>query len=243
MNSRSVRALVRRDLLTVTRSRAVVIPLVGVPVGVLVAIPLLLALVRGLDPTQTFVLLALRELMVPVYLVVPLLVATVIAADAFAGERERGTLEAVLYTPTTDAELLLAKVLVAWLPAVAVAGVGFVLYAGIADLVAWPILGRPVLPDPTWGVLVVFVAPAVAGLGLGVTVLVSSRVRTFQAAWQRAGLAVLPLVALMVAEAEGVVHLGLGMVLALGAGCWVGCGVLLYFGTRTFRRGEILARR
>ena len=82
MNARSVRALVRRDLVMVLRSRAVVISLVGVPVGVLVAIPLLLALVRGLDPTQTFVLLALRELMVPLYLVVR-------ASGGHAGRRRR----------------------------------------------------------------------------------------------------------------------------------------------------------
>ena len=166
-----------------------------------------------------------------------------VAADAFAGERERGTLEALLYTPTTDAELLLAKVLVAWLRGVAVSLLGFVVYTGIADLVAWSLLGRLVLPDLTWGVLVVFVAPAVTGLGLGITVLVSSRVHAFQEAWRLALVGGLPLVALLVAQAAGVVYLGTGMVLALGAACWVGCGVLLYFGTRTFRRGKLMARR
>jgi ABC-type Na+ efflux pump permease subunit len=39
------------------------------------------------------------------------MVSSVLAADSFAGEKERKTLEALLYTPTTDRELFTAKLL------------------------------------------------------------------------------------------------------------------------------------
>ncbi len=53
----------------------------------------------------------------PMYLLLPMMVASVVAADSLAGEKERKTLEALLYTPTTDRDLLTAKLLGAWLPA------------------------------------------------------------------------------------------------------------------------------
>ena len=38
-------------------------------------------------------------LFAPMYLIVPMMVSAVIAADSFVGERERKTLEALLHTP------------------------------------------------------------------------------------------------------------------------------------------------
>jgi ABC-2 type transport system permease protein len=74
---------------------------------------------------------------------VPLVVATEIAADSFAGEREWDTLEALLHTPTSDRELMVAKVLASWLPAVTVAWMGFAVYSVLAD--------RTCSPGRRWG--------------------------------------------------------------------------------------------
>lgn len=84
-------------------------------------------------------------------------------------------MEALLYTPTTDRELFLAKLLSAWLPALAVDLGGFILYAIVANPAGWGLMGGLFFPNWTWIVLVIWVAPAVAGLGLGTMVLVSSK--------------------------------------------------------------------
>jgi ABC-type transport system involved in multi-copper enzyme maturation permease subunit len=60
------------------------------------------------------------------FLIIPTMVATVLAANSFAGEKERHTLEGVLYTPVSDTELVLGKILGAVLPAVVVSWVCFV---------------------------------------------------------------------------------------------------------------------
>ena len=54
------------------------------------------------------------------------MVSAVLAADAFAGEKERRTLEGLLHLPISDRDLFLAKLLAAFLPAIAVSWVGFV---------------------------------------------------------------------------------------------------------------------
>jgi ABC-2 type transport system permease protein len=53
------------------------------------------------------------------FLIIPTIVAVVLAANSFAGEKERHTLEGVLYTPVSDTALVVGKVVGAVVPAVA----------------------------------------------------------------------------------------------------------------------------
>lgn len=196
----------------------------------------------GLNEQQTFVALFLLYFLAPMYLIVPLMVASVLASDSFAGEKERKTLEALLYTPATDRELFLAKMLSAWLPAVAVGLAGFVLYGLTANLAGWPVMGRIFFPNATWVILALWVSPAVAALGLGVTVLVSARVNTFQEAYQMGGMVVLPVLLLVAGQATGLMYFNIGLVLLLGLFVWLIDAGLLWVGGRSFRRSEMIAK-
>ncbi|HEY76629.1 MAG TPA: ABC transporter permease subunit [Thermoflexia bacterium] len=271
MNWRAIKAIVRKDLKVVVRNKGVFLPLILVPTIILVAMPALVALapstadlpispltgldaflenmppglqaeLADLDEAQRWVVLALVYFLAPMYLIIPLMVASVIAADSFAGEKERKTLEALLYTPTTDGELFLGKVLSAWLPAMEVALGGFVLYGLVANLAAWPVMGRVFFPNGMWLVLVGWVAPAVAGLGLSTMVLISVRARGFQEAYQLGGAVVLPILLLVVGQATGVMHFNIGMTLLLGLFLWGVDAALLWLGGRTFRRSDLAAR-
>ncbi len=193
-------------------------------------------------PAARWAVFVLEVFLAPLYLLVPLVVATVIAADSFAGERERGTLEALLHTPTRDRELMLAKFLAAWLPAVTVAWAGFVVYSVLANLLAWPSVGRVFFPTPTWLLLAFWVAPAVSALGLGVMVIVSGRVRTLQAAHQIGSLIVLPVVLLLVAQLGGVLLFEPGLVAGMGLLLWALAAIALWLGAGSLRR-ERLAER
>ncbi len=271
MNWRAVRAIVRKDLKVVLQNKGVSIPMIVVPAVILLALPALATLAPSLqdmpgtpfagldgfvermpaamrselapyDGPQVIVVLALVYFLAPLYLILPLMVASVIAADSFAGEKERKTLEALLHTPTTDQELFVAKLLSAWLPALAIAWGGFVFYGLVANLAAWPTMGRIFFPNVMWVVLALWVAPAVAGLGLGASVLVSARAESFQEANQLAAVVVLPILLLIVGQAMGVMYFNVRLVLLLGLILWAMDAAILWFGARTFRRSEMAAR-
>jgi ABC-2 type transport system permease protein len=193
-------------------------------------------------PAARWAVFVLEVFLAPLYLLVPLVVATVIAADSFAGERERGTLEALLHTPTRDRELMLAKFLAAWLPAITVAWGGFLVYSVLANVLVWPSVGRVFFPTSTWLLLAFWVAPAVSALGLGVMVVVSGRVRTLQAAHQIGSLIVLPVVLLLVAQLGGVLLFEPGLVAMMGLLVWLLAAVALWLGAGSLRR-ERLAER
>jgi len=170
------------------------------------------------------------------------MVSSVIAADSFAGEKERKTLEALLYTPTTDGELFLSKLISAWLPALGVAWGGFVLYALVVNAAAWPTMGRVFFPNLMWVFLALWVAPAAAGMGLGTTVLISVRAQGFQDAYQLGAMVVLPIVLLVIGQASGVIYFSVGLVVLLGLVLWIVDAALLWLGGRTFQRSELASR-
>lgn len=271
MNVRAIKAIVRKDLKVISQNKGVSIPLVVVPMLILVALPGLASLApslqgmpgtlfSGLDQfvermpgdlkaqlaayneVQTVVVLVLVYFLAPMYLILPLMVSSVIAADSFAGEKERKTMEALLYTPTSDAELFVAKLLSAWLPALGIAWGGFVLYSVVANVAAWPVMGRVFFPNAMWIALALWVAPAVAGLGLGSTVLISSRAQSFQEAYQLGAVVVLPILLLVVFQATGVMYLSSSLVLLLGLAFWIVDAALLWVGGRGFKRTELATR-
>lgn len=271
MNTRIVAMIARKDLLGVARNRGVRTPLIVAPLVILVVLPLVLVgggellasssplpevpgapvdrispevqtSLTGVEGPERWSVFVLEFLLAPLYLLVPLMVATVIAADSFAGERERRTLEALLHTPASDPELLMGKILAAWVPAVAVALGGFGVYSVVANAVAWPTMGRVFFPTGMWVVLALWVAPAVAALGLGIMVLVSSRVNSLQAAHQVGALVVLPILLLVIGQVGGVLFLSPGLVTVMGLVLWVLAALLLRQGARGFRR-DLLASR
>ncbi|MGH7717962.1 MAG: ABC transporter permease subunit [Gemmatimonadaceae bacterium] len=270
MNWRAIRAIVRKDLTVVRRSRAIMIPMIVVPILMLVVLPVTLSVLpalfdsaeglaelkdatdrlpeslrtrlAGYTPQQAWIMTIHDYLLGPLFLLVPFMVASIIAADSFAGERERKTLEALLNAPAADLELFVAKVLAAWLPAMAVSVMGFGLYTVVANAAAWPVMGRVFFPNLTWMVLVFWVAPAFAVLALAGMVLVSLRVRGTQEAMQLGGFFVIPLLALIVGQINGLVLLGPSTMLVLGAVVWLLGALLLRHGARSFRRTKLIAR-
>lgn len=268
MNRIAVAVIVQRDLTVVARSRAVSLPILLMPVLFFVLAPVLLifaagaigddlaefeelvalmpeALRRdlaGLDPSAQVIVWALEYLFATFFLIVPLMTSAVIAADSFAGEKERKTLEALLYTPTSDLELYAGKVIAPWLAAVAVSTTGYVVFVAIASLLGGAAVGRPIALTPRWIVFVLVLAPGAAALAVGALVQVSARVRGFQEAYQVGGLVVLPLAVLLIGQLTGVLYLDLAAVVVLSGLVWLATAGMLVVGYRSFRRERMLVQ-
>ena len=271
MNTRAILAIVRKDLKVAVQNKGVVLPIVLLPLIIFVIMPWVMVYVQTLSNAsaasisnmdevfarmpsglltelsaythdQQLIVFMLVYMLAPLFLILPLMVSSVLAADSFAGEKERKTLEALLYTPTTDRELFTAKLLGGWTAAVVVAILSFVLYAVVANAAAWQSIGHIFFPNWMWVALVFWVTPAVAGLGLVVMVFVSVRAQGFQDAYQTGGLIVLPILALMIGQISGVMYFSLGVVLLVGLVIWLLDLVLLWFASKSFRRGELMTR-
>lgn len=266
-NRAAVLAIAARDLRIVLRSRAVLVPTLAVPIVLLLTPPLTLLAARTAPaslarasaslvtrlpagvvehlssrPAAQAVVLVLVYVFAPLYLLVPVMVASLTAADSVIGERQRGTLDALLNSPTTDRELLLAKSLAPWIVATVVSAVGAVAYGAVSNAVLSAYALPPSFPNREWAVLVVWVAPAVAAIGLGMVMAASPRVKTFHEASQLIGIVALPIVALVVAQAAGLVLFDATLLLALGGVLWLAAVLLLRTAARSYRRERLATR-
>lgn len=181
-------------------------------------------------------------LFVPFFLMLPVMTGSIVAADSFAGEKERKTLEALLHTPLSDFELYLAKWLSPLITAMIMTLLSAVMYGIVVNGVMLSGFGRVIFPNWAWVILLIWVVPAIACMGLGVTVWASSRVSTFQEAYQAGAFVILPIVLLFITQAAGVIYFDVVVSLILGAVIWAIDLFLYTLGARRFSRGAILSR-
>jgi len=260
----------RKDLSEVARNWQVMAPMILLPVIITVLIPAMVTLVpdsmsgsnngnllgtifpnlpeavrqtlsaypEGLQ--MTYIMLV--YFFAPFFLIIPLMVSGVIASDSFAGEKERKTIEALLAAPFTDSELLMGKILVSFAPAMGVTLLGFTLYTAVVDALTVGRFGFLLLPNLTWLVMILCLAPAASLLGIGATVIISSRVKGFREAQQLSALLVVPVLALLFGQASGFLIMGPVTLAVLTALVLVVDAALFGVGVSLFNREKILSQ-
>jgi len=195
----------------------------------------------GLILEQMFVLYITAFLLAPLFLIMPLMFSSVVGADSFVGERERKTLEALLYSPTTDVELFLGKVLAAVIPAISLSWLTYLVYIIVVNISSYNLFERIWFPLPTWWPMMFWLTPAFALLGISATVLISSRAKTFMEAYQLTGSLVVLVLALVVGQITGVLYLGIGTVMLVGTLIWIVDAILIRISIKQFKRSMLIA--
>ena len=270
MNIHKAWLVFRKDWLEIKRNWQVLLPIVILPLIFAVAFPLIIsvisnapaeemgtgdfqtlisimpidiqALIAQMTPNQVIVYVMVLYFFAPMFLIIPIMASSVLGSDSFAGERERKTIEALLATPISDSELLLGKILVSFIPAMAVTVVSFAVYTVIVDITTVGLFnGMLLLPNATWLIMILGVAPTLALCSIGLTVIISAKVKGFKEAQQISVLLLLPVLGLVFAQISGVLILGPAiLVLLIGILATVDI-VVFYLGTKIFRREEILS--
>jgi ABC-type Na+ efflux pump permease subunit len=197
----------------------------------------------GMTSQQTLVYIMSLYFFAPFFLIIPLMASSVIASDSFAGEKERKTIEALLAMPMTDSDLFLGKVLVSFVPSMMITVISFLIYSVVVDAFSFTLFGgRLLLPNMVWILLIFGLAPTVALAGIGLTVMISARVRGFREAQQISAIMVVPILALVFGQMAGAIVFGSTVILGLIA-LFVIVDVLVFrISLKLFRREEIMSR-
>jgi ABC-2 type transport system permease protein len=259
-----IRALLIREFLDLSRNRMALLPVVivtvlalGLPFFIAIAIPRLtgeplandsdlakVSLVLGLHDDlsgEARVQLFLFQQFLLLFMLIPVTGAMALAAHSVVGEKQARTLEPLLATPVSTFELLVAKVLGAFLPTLAIAAAGLVLYFGGIVLLAEAGVAAAMASART-AVLVTLVGPAAALVSLQTAIVVSSRVNDPRTAQQFGVLLILPLSTLLVAQFIGKLWLSPAALALIGAGL-IGVWMLLTaISVALFDRETILTR-
>jgi ABC-2 type transport system permease protein len=175
------------------------------------------------------------------YLIAPIVGAVSLAAYSVVGEKQGRTLEPLLTTPMSTAEILIAKVLASFLPSLVIEAVGLCIYFTLiavltSSSIMWSLISVHSL------LLVGVLGPFASLAALQATIAVSSRVNDPRSAQQVAVLLILPLVGMVVGQIAGTFFLTTAMLLLVCLAMIAAWVALILLSVALFERETILTR-
>ncbi|MGC8628705.1 MAG: ABC transporter permease subunit [Candidatus Micrarchaeia archaeon] len=207
-----VYAIAKKDLEEAFSSIEIYGPMIGIPLFFAIMLPIFTVYVSQYAGTQiaqriigtmaltqpvqanklAFIKYFALNILGPIFLTMPIITASVIAADSFAGEKERKTSEALLSSPVTTQELFVGKILASAIPAFLVTLGVFIIYGGIIDYFSITEYSVALFPNQIW-YLMLANSPFLIIATIGLVVVVSSKVKGIKEAQQISALLALPI--------------------------------------------------
>ena len=192
--------IARHDLALIRKRRSILGALIVLPIAVGVGFPLLVRVIAQTSPpVGAVVLISFIDAFSFWFVIGGAMLPTSIAAYSVVGEKVEKSLEPLLATPSTDGEILLGKVLAAFLPTMIAIWAGAGLYMALIDRITESSLGYLYYPNLTIVAQVFVLAPLVAIVAIEASVAVSARVQDVRSAQQISGVIFLPFIILYVA--------------------------------------------
>lgn len=242
MNKRQL-ALIKKDIRSITSNKQAFMVILIVPLALTIVLPSILVIVTALvpdsasdfqalldmlpitaqegDQVQIILGLVLNKIMPVFFLLIPIMASSVMAASSFVGEKEKNTLETLLYSPLSLKQLFQAKILAGFSVGMIVSFISFVAMMIVLQIEMLILTGAVILPDISWLIIMLLIAPSISLVSIGITVRGSAKSQTMEEAQQRAVFLVFPIIGLVVGQFTGIILvnswllLGIGMVLAL----------------------------
>ena len=175
------------------------------------------------------------------FLIAPIVGAVSLAAYAVVGEKQGRTLEPLLTTPLSTTELLIAKALASFVPALLIEAGGLALYVALVATIGSPGVLRVLLTGRT-ALLVTALGPLAALAALQAAIAVSSRVNDPRSAQQIAVLLILPLMVMFVGQVAGAFVVTTVMLALVTGGIGIVWVLLVLLSVALFDRETILTR-
>ncbi|MFP7295868.1 ABC transporter permease subunit [Neobacillus niacini] len=186
-----------------------------------------------------FVYFFLTFMMIPFFLMVAIINSMVTSSNSFVGEKERNTLETLLFAPISIKDLFLGKVLASLIPTLGISFIAFIISAIIVNIIAYPYFKVILFLNSTWMILMFWVIPILVLFNIILNVLISAKVKTFQEAQQFGGILVLPIVGIIISQASGMFFLSPLSLFLIGTGLLIGNLFLIKLVTKFSNRNTL----
>lgn len=238
MNVRQL-AVTKKDIRGVTLNKQVFAVLLIVPLALTIVLPSIFVLVTAFAPDaasdfqkildmlpadnvarsqqQRIFGLILNNIMPVFFLMIPIMASSVMAASSFVGEKEKHTLETLLYSPLSMKQMFQAKILAGFSVGMMVSYISFAAMMLVLELEVFLLTGKAILPSSSWLAIMLLIAPAISIIAIAVTVRSSAKAQTIEEAQQRAVFLVFPILALLIGQFTGILLISAGLLWGVGA--------------------------
>lgn len=231
-------ALIKKDIGSITSNRQAFAVLLITPLTLTVVLPSVFVLVTVFAPDaasdlqklldmlpaasaaysrqQRIFDLILNNIMPAFFLMIPIMASSVMAASSFVGEKEKHTLETLLYSPLSLKQLFRSKILAALSVSMMVSFISFAAMLLVLETEVLLLTGHPVIPAASWLTVMLLPAPALSLAAIAVTVRSSAKARTVEEAQQRAVFLIFPILALVIGQFAGIIMISPGLLWGVG---------------------------
>lgn len=230
-------ALMKKDIRGVTSNKQVFSVMLIVPLALTIVLPSIFVFVLTLVPDaasdleklldmlplqqssgsveQSILWLLLNKIMPVFFLMIPVMSSSVMAASSFVGEKEKRTLETLLYSPLTLKQIFQSKILAGFSISMIASFISFAAMVVVMEAEALLLTGSAIPPDPSWLIVMLLIGPAISLVAISITVRGSAKAQTIEEAQQRAVFLVFPIIALIIGQFTGVIMVSAWILLAL----------------------------
>lgn len=161
------------------------------------------------------------------FLMIPIMTASIMAASAFVGEKERHTLETLLYCPLTLRQIFQAKVAASFLLSMLVSLISFACMILVIETELYILMGGLLFPAVNWLVVLLLVSPAISLIAVTLIVRGSAKAQSVEESQQAAVFLVIPIALFVTGQFTGVLLMSVWVLLGLGIFCSVLAWILL----------------
>ena len=161
------------------------------------------------------------------FMMIPIMTASIMAASAFVGEKERHTLETLLYCPLTLKQIFQAKVWASFLLSMVVSLISFTAMLLVMETELFFLMGKLILPSVNWLVVMLLLSPAISLIAVTLIVRGSAKAQSVEESQQSAVFLILPLILLIAGQFTGVLLMNVWILLGLGIVCVALAWILL----------------
>lgn len=236
MNSMQV-ALIKKDLRAITANKRMFASIIVVPLVLTVILPSVFILLayflpeetndfeamiqmlpfdQHLDSVQdTIIYLIMNNIMPIFFIIIPIMASSIMAASSFVGEKEKRTLETLMYCPLSLKEIFQAKIIASFIMCALVSLLSFFSMTLVTQVEILLTTGSLLLPGITWFVVLLILSPAVSLIAITLIVRGSAKAQTVEESQQRSAMMVLPVVLLVAGQFTGLVLINAWILFAI----------------------------
>lgn len=232
-------ALIRKDIRGITANKQLLVAMISVPITLTVIMPSIFIMLLHFTPNDlrdfdamlrmlptyvqpdnmntAIISLLLNNIMPIFFIIIPIMASSIMAASSFVGEKEKRTLETLLYCPLSLKQIFRAKILSSFIISELVSILSFIIMTFVTQIEIFLTTGSLLLPNISWLVVLVLLSPAVSLISITLIVRGSAKAQTMEESQQRSALLVLPVVFLVAGQFMGIILVNIWILLGLGA--------------------------
>ncbi|MCI8632290.1 MAG: ABC transporter permease [Lachnospiraceae bacterium] len=242
-------AIIKKDLKSVTLNKRLYISLFIVPILLTLVVPTIFVLAIHLSPDDlgdlepllkllpasgrpqelplTLLHLLFNYLMPVFFLLIPIMAASITAASSFVGEKEKRTLETLLYSPLSLEQIFRSKVAASFILSMSVSLISFFVMLLVLETEASIFFQSFLIPGLQWLVILLLLSPAISLIAITLIVRVSAKAHSMEDAQQWAIFLIFPLILLIAGQFTGILLISAPILLVIGLLCTLAAYLLL----------------